>query len=189
MRRRRTGGRTPAPGTPGWRGTCRPGVPPPRKQPRRTLRPSSARHPRAQKGRGPGYGERDDRESAAESQEQRLRVPAGDYEAPEALDEVGDRVRRRDVAEPIRLYEITRQVDARHEDGDEEEREGALDCLDRAGPQGQHRPYPPEAQGHEHREQHEHDHAREARFYVHPEEDPDGQEDHTLYKPQGHDAR
>jgi hypothetical protein len=74
-------------------------------------------------------------------------------------------------------------------DGDEEERKGALDRLDRAGPQASIAPIPPNPRATSTVSSTSTSHPWKARLHVHPEEDPDGQKDHTLYEPQGHDAR
>src|SRR3954468_10079363 len=71
---------------------------------------SRARHPHAQ---GPRRErERDDRDRARDPEAEResLRVPAGDDQAAHALEQVGDRVRGGEVAEPGLLDQVARNV-------------------------------------------------------------------------------
>src|SRR5215213_1845246 len=117
-----------------------------------------------------------------------MRIPAGDHQASDAFDKVGDRVYRRDEAEPVLFYEVPWQVDRRQEDRHEEQRERALDRLHRTRPYRQYGPYTPEPEGDEHREQHYHEHPADAAAYVHAHEQPNREEDDALKEAERHDA-
>ena len=64
-----------------------------------------------------------------------MHVPALDDERAEPLDHVADRVDRRDVAEPGHFDQVARQVHARDERREEEQRELRLDAFAGAGAQ------------------------------------------------------
>src|SRR4028118_848977 len=115
-------------------------------------KPPTLSHPRAHRGRRPADGEHHDRRRAAEAEQEGLAVPAGDDQAADALDEVAYRVDRGDKPEPVLLYKVSRQVDGRHEDRHEKERERALERPHGARPHRQHRAEATEAQGPEARE-------------------------------------
>src|SRR3954469_6774888 len=95
---------------------------------------SRARHPHAQRpGRERECDDRD-RTGDPEAERQRLGVPARDDQAPDALEQVRDRVRGREVAEPGLLDQVPRDVHRRDEEKDEERGKEALHGLARAGP-------------------------------------------------------
>ena len=71
----------------------------------------------------------------AEGERQRLAVPAGDEQAAEALDQVADRVDRRDGLEPVVLDQVARQRAGAEEEQHEHQREDALDGFAVSGPQ------------------------------------------------------
>ena len=70
-----------------------------------------------------------------EAERERLRVPARDDQAPHRLDQVRDRVDRRERLEPLDLHQVARGVHRGDEQEDEEQREQALDRLAGAGAQ------------------------------------------------------
>ena len=99
-----------------------------------------------------------------EPERERLEVPAGDDEAAHGLDEVRDRVGRRDRAEPVDLHEVPRRVHRRHEQEDEQHGEERLDRLARAGAQRHEGAEHPEAGRDERGEHEDHDDAGHARL-------------------------
>ena len=116
----------------------------------------------------------------SEGEKQRLRIPAGDDEAPQALHYVTDRVEVRYGSEPVSLDQISRQVDRGEEYSHEEQREEALHRLPRTRPERQYRPQSTEPQRDEHTQSDKHQHPQEPGLYSHPSEESNREKNDTL---------
>ena len=115
----------------------------------------------------------DQRDRDAEGERQRFAVPADHEEAADSLDQVADRVDRRDRPEPVLLDQVAGQRDRAEEEEDEEQREHALDRFPRAGPDRHEHPDPAEADRDQHREREQDRDAGEAGFEVGAGGEPD----------------
>src|SRR5918995_687398 len=114
-----------------------------------------------------------DRDREAEAERERSSVPAGDDQAPDALDQVRDRVHTRDEAEPVDIDQVPRRVHRGQEEEDEEEREQALDRLARPRAQRQEEAEGAEADRDDGREQEQHEDPQEAGREVDADDEAD----------------
>src|SRR5688500_1276778 len=102
--------------------------------PRRPRAKASCPHePLLERERRGGRRDDPDRDGEAEAEQQRVSAPARDDQAADALEQVRDGIRGRDVAEPVDVDQVPRRVHGREEEEDEEEGEETLDRLARAG--------------------------------------------------------
>ena len=109
---------------------------------------------------------------------ERLPVPAGDHEAADPLDHVGDGVVRRDRAKPVLLDEVAREERRAEEQQDEEQREEALHGLAGAGAQRDERAEAGERERDRDREQQQHERAADAGGDPDAERDADDEVQH-----------
>src|SRR5215212_494196 len=145
-------------------------------------------HPHAQCPARCGHRDEGDRRGDSEAERQRLGVPARDDQAADALEQVRDRIGRGDVAEPLRLDQVPRDVHRGDEQEDEEDREEALHRLAGAGSERGEGAEAAEPETDDDGEQDDHKDACHARLQAHADRKADGEIDERLRDRQHDDA-
>src|SRR4029453_17236362 len=134
-------------------------------------------HPNAECPARGRHRDQRNRRGDPEPERKRLGVPARDDQAADALEQVRDRIGSGEVAEPIRLDQVPRDVHRGDEQEHEEDRDTALHGLARAGAERGEGAEAAEPDADDDREQDDHEDACDPRLEAHADRKPDGEVD------------